>query len=275
MSAQIFQIFFNDETKRALDPGFIPLDNQANPRPEWYEFWVIREYLHTHPLNEADWYGFVSTKFQFKTGLSAELVHKLLQQQQAQADVLLFSPAWDQIAYFQNAFEQGEYWHPGLIASTQAYLKSIHDPRDVRAMVGHGLNTVFSNFVVAKPRFWQRWLVLADALYDFVEGECAGNSAARGQISYGSVQNQAPMRAFLQERLACLVLQEAGYRVLAADLSRHTPLFDAIFLNVPSNYELLRQCDLSKQQFHATGNREFLLQYQALRRQVQLAPGAG
>ena len=37
--------FFDEATRALLDPGFLPLDNTANRRPEWYELWVIREFL--------------------------------------------------------------------------------------------------------------------------------------------------------------------------------------------------------------------------------------
>lgn len=41
----IHQIFYSDDTRRTLDPGFIPLDNLANERPDWREYWPIRKFL--------------------------------------------------------------------------------------------------------------------------------------------------------------------------------------------------------------------------------------
>ena len=46
MSAiHIHQIYYNEQTRAQLDPGYIPLDNTDNPRPEWYEFWVIKQFF--------------------------------------------------------------------------------------------------------------------------------------------------------------------------------------------------------------------------------------
>ena len=41
-----FQIFYNDATRAAVDPAFQPLDNSANERPDWYEYWPIRRFFH-------------------------------------------------------------------------------------------------------------------------------------------------------------------------------------------------------------------------------------
>ena len=35
---KIFQIFYNEATKNSNDPGFLPLDNMENPRPDWREY---------------------------------------------------------------------------------------------------------------------------------------------------------------------------------------------------------------------------------------------
>ena len=37
-----YQIYYSEQTRDALDPGFLPLDNLANPRPDWREYWPIR-----------------------------------------------------------------------------------------------------------------------------------------------------------------------------------------------------------------------------------------
>ncbi|MGH6690087.1 MAG: hypothetical protein ACREF4_05335 [Gammaproteobacteria bacterium] len=45
-----FQIFYNEETRAALDPDFEPLDNSRHQRRDWYEYWPIREFLLTKQL---------------------------------------------------------------------------------------------------------------------------------------------------------------------------------------------------------------------------------
>ena len=41
----IYQIYYSKETRSKLDPGFIPLDNTENQRPDWREFWCIKSFF--------------------------------------------------------------------------------------------------------------------------------------------------------------------------------------------------------------------------------------
>jgi hypothetical protein len=45
MKKFIYQIYYNIETQKKILPGFIPLDNTKNLRPDWFEFWVILNFL--------------------------------------------------------------------------------------------------------------------------------------------------------------------------------------------------------------------------------------
>jgi hypothetical protein len=52
MSAlHIFQIL-NHYTSQELDPDFEVLDNSANQRLDWYEYWPIRKFLLNEPRSE-------------------------------------------------------------------------------------------------------------------------------------------------------------------------------------------------------------------------------
>src|SRR6478752_9593069 len=170
MRAEIRQIFYDEATRRQLDPGFVPLDNTANLRPDWFELSVIRDFLLRASLQEDTWYGFLSPKFRHKTGLGSAEVNAFLRGCDASADVALFSTGWDQISFFLNPFEQGEFWHPGMADLSQEFLAHCGVDLDVRRYVSHTGNTVYSNFVVARPAFWRDWLVLANKLFDLAEG---------------------------------------------------------------------------------------------------------
>jgi hypothetical protein len=54
----VFQIFYDDRSRRSLDGGFIPLDNTRNERPDWFEFWVIRDFLRNNRLDANAWLAF-------------------------------------------------------------------------------------------------------------------------------------------------------------------------------------------------------------------------
>src|SRR5450830_1913998 len=88
----IFQIFYSEKTKSENDHGFKGLDNLANPRPDWREYWSIRDYLINNTLNEDEYYGFFSPKFKGKTNLDAADVHEFIKHHAEEAEIFLFSP---------------------------------------------------------------------------------------------------------------------------------------------------------------------------------------
>src|SRR5262249_23874509 len=107
----IFQIYYSDQTRNILDPGFLPLDNRSNERPDWREYWPIRRFLSSAELREGDFYGFFSPRFKEKTGLSSDDVRRYID---ADYDVISFSHFFDQSCAFANPFEQGEAHHAGF-----------------------------------------------------------------------------------------------------------------------------------------------------------------
>ena len=104
---KLYQIYYSEQSRTQLDPGFIPLDNAANDRPDWREYWPIRRFLREHSdLDPQAYYGFLSPKFREKTGLDAAAVRGFIDQQDGAADVIAFSPYFDQIAFPLSIMEQ-------------------------------------------------------------------------------------------------------------------------------------------------------------------------
>lgn len=267
---QVHQIWYDAATRAALDPGFLPLHNR-NERPDWYELWPIREFLRARELAPDAWYGFLSPTFAEKTGLDAARVRGFLEGVRHKNDVALVSFGWDQVAYFQNPFEQGEVWHPGIRELSQALLRRLGRDVDLGALVTWGGNFTFSNFVVAKAAYWREWLALADPLVELVERDpTALGDAARATTSYGSADYQAPIKTFIQERLPALLLAERRWRVATLDSSDTFPIFEALFVDNGDTRDLLQACDYLKGKYCETGDPRFLEQYRAVRSRVPL-----
>jgi hypothetical protein len=121
-STSIFQIFYDAKSHSDLDKGFIPLDNSSSEHPEFYEFWPILQFLRSNTLVEGHWYGFLSPKFHQKTGLSSAQLYKILGSISSRHQVFLAPYTLDQIIWFDNVFDQGDFWHPGLIQVAQAFV---------------------------------------------------------------------------------------------------------------------------------------------------------
>ena len=213
---QVHQIFYDEVSRNALDPRFIPLDNRANPRPDWREYWPIRQHLLAHTLDEHTLHGFFSWKFGAKTGLTGDQVHAFAGA--SDKDVVLFSPFVEQASFFLNIFEHGEANHPGLLPAMQAFVDAAGLRADLARNVADHSRTVFSNFFVAKPRFWRQWLHLGEQLFEACE--TPGHPIGRlmgAQARYHASVGEVELKVFVAERLASLVLLDGRFTSTAYD----------------------------------------------------------
>jgi hypothetical protein len=202
----IHQILTPHILRQELDPGFAVLDNLSNERPDWFEYWPIRNYLLSHYLDDDAYYGFLSPKFELKTGLTAAVVRDFILHADPATDVVLLSPSIHNSAYYWNVFEHGEAEHPGLMDAAKALFARLALPDDLETFVSDSRNTVFSNYFIAKPRFWRAWLAVNEKLYAIAEtpGDALGE-VLRAPTSYrGAVGVQ--MKVFIMERMASWLL---------------------------------------------------------------------
>lgn len=254
-NALIFQIFYDDKSKRLLDDGFCGLDNTSQEFDGWYEFSPIFEYLSSNRLDDDVWYGFLSPKFRSKTGCDAAYVHDFLDRVPQKAEVVIFSPGWEQLSYFLNPWEQGEVWHPTIAKVTQEFLSVTGRPADLRSLVTDLTTSVFSNYFVAKKRFWMAWLAVAKDLKQFVSSRADVNDLL---ISYGSLNHKAPMKAFMQERLASYVLAAGDFVSVASRRVHAQPVMRRLFPDGEADRKLFFLCDRFKHLYRTTQNKAYL-----------------
>jgi hypothetical protein len=203
-SIEIRQIYYSDETHLQLDPGFIPLDNRGE-QPDWREYWPIRKFLLGHALNEDTLYGFFSPKFGQKTALNSATVHAFIASAQSDADVIAFSPFFDQGAVHLNTFEQAATNHPGIWPIFEQTAALIAPGIDPHAAPMDSRHSIFCNYFVATPAFWRRWLEKCEMLFALAE---AGNSVLGVQLNAPIVYGHTfvPSKVFIIERIVSLLL---------------------------------------------------------------------
>ncbi len=202
----IYQILNHYTSRQDLDPGFGVLDNSANERPDWFEYWPIRKFLLGEPLDDDAYYGFLSPKFRQKTNLTAAAVGRIIGRGGGAPDVFLFSPSIHNSAYFLNVFEHGESEHPGLAAVAARLIARLDPAAVLEDLVSDSRNTVHSNYFVAKPRFWRAWLAVNERLFEIAESaddplgaELRAPTAYRGRAD-------VQMKIFVMERMATWIL---------------------------------------------------------------------
>ncbi len=235
-NVSIYQIYYNEQSRQSLDQGFIPLDNSQIEDKSWYEFSPIFNFLSSTELKDQHWYGFLSPKFTQKTGLNSENVYAIIEKIDSRHDVLLLSHAVDQIIWFDDVFAQGDCWHPGLVRDAEKFFKYANI-KNIEFLLSHSKNFAFSNFVVAKRNYWEKWLTLAKKLFSYAQDTDALNNLTTHR------DQKISMKVFLQERLVSLVLLEQEFRPFALPLEHYLKSY---------NYEareLLIAMDVLKREF--------------------------
>jgi len=208
--AIVHQILNHYTAPSALDPGFRVLDNSANLKPDWYEYWPIRNYLLQEPLDEAVFYGFLSPKFKSKTNLDAAQVMAFVAAVDADTDVVLLSPSIHNSAHYLNVFAHGDARHPGLLGVAERLFARLGRPTDLGTLVTDSRTEVFSNYFLARPRFWRAWLEITEALYAIAEDPAdALGRDLRAPTAYRAGAS-VPMKIFVMERVATWLLAVDG-----------------------------------------------------------------
>src|SRR6202789_3262993 len=208
-AVQIYQILNHYTPREELDPGFEVLDNSANERPDWFEYWPIRRFLLNEALDGTIFYGFLSPNFKLKTSLSSDAVREFILAADSAVDVVLLSPSIHNSAYYLNVFEHGDAEHPGLKNVAKTLFERLGLNSDLDSLVSDSRNTGHSNYFIAKPRFCRSWLENNKKMYAIAEtpGDALGEALCAPTTYRGG--NQVQMKIFVMERIATWLLTGA------------------------------------------------------------------
>ena len=247
---KVYQIYYDQASKEKLDPNFIALDNSSNQRPDWCEYWPIRNVLLNEHFEADTYIGFFSPKFYEKTLLDAKQVSLILNS--SNADVVSFSPYFDQMAIYLNPFFQGEAYHPGLMMVTKALMKYLDIDIDIKLLVSDQTTTIFSNYFVAKYEFWLIWFSYAEKIFHLCESEKSGLANILISNTNHEGKHAIPMKAFVMERLITLVLEQLQ---ISAQIGTNIKTVAYIVNNSTKTDKFFNEliiCDALKGQFRKT-----------------------
>jgi hypothetical protein len=202
--SSIYQIYYSEQTRSEVDPGFLPLDNLLNERPDWREYWPIRRFLLSQELEAERYYGFLSPRFRQKTGLTGHAVHEFIRQLGGAPDVISFSPFFDQMAFPLNIVELAAARHGCADAFAQV-AELVAPTFQMDRSVMSSLDTIYCNFFIAKPHFWTEWLRVCERIFEIAEQALTPLGQALNRfVMYETAS--APAKVFIIERVASLLL---------------------------------------------------------------------
>jgi hypothetical protein len=260
--ARLYMTAYSQETLAQVRGGFLVLDNLQNPRPDWMEYWPIRNYLLSNKLDSECRYGFFSPKFTSKTGLTYAGAIDFIAGCDENVDVVTFSPQPDMGALFLNVFEQGETFDPGFKTIAQELFDNIGLEVDLNAIIMDSRHIVFSNFFVADRKFWLEWLGICEKIFDICE--TAGTKLAKDLCTETSYGSGVQRKVFVIERVASLMLVSSKWKVRPYDTFKCA--WSGTPLNTLKNEATI--CDALKIAYNELKHDEYKSAFAELRRKL-------
>ena len=276
-SVRLFHLAYNQTTFDATPEGFEVLDNRDNPRPDWYEYWPIRQCLLQGQFADCELLGFFSPRFSAKTGLNAidlkefiadaarsEGIEGELQQDLLKRRVYTFCPQAEVVGIFRNPFFAEDFFTEGFLQVSQAVIDWFEWEYDLTRLLTDSRNTVFSNFFIAPGAFWKEWLSLTEQIFQLCENE-PRRPEAIPLLRRTNYPGAPQIKVFLIERVATLLLADSSkWQTLPYNPFRLGQ--SAVFANYRN--EALA-CDALKLAYASTGRTEYLQVFAQISLSVQ------
>ena len=253
MNLYLYQIYYNEKSKKNLDPKFLPLDNSANIKDGWMEYSAIRNVLLNKKFKNEVYIGFFSPRLKEKTGLTYKDIFRSIEKRSEL--IYSFSPAFQSSTLFKNSFLHVEHWHPGLLRLASVYSSEVNLNVDLNNLVQDDSKIIFSNYFVAKYELWREWFQYSEKLYKFSQ------DSAINKTTYHAGHFNYSFKPFLMERLISLVLEK---NKINASIE-----FDPILQPRDFKIETLITLNSFKTQYIKTNNKKYLDLYDNLIRKVK------
>jgi hypothetical protein len=175
-------------------------------------------------------------------------------------DVIAFSPFFDLAAAYNNVFHQAVMSHPGITEALKLAFHVINPSIDITTLITHSQNTIFCNYFVANRRFWNRWLMCCEDIFELCEDVESEESKLLNTLVSHSMDSYAA-KVFIIERVATFLLasEPDQWKVRCYD-SIKLPTSPAQLNNFP---ELLLQLDALKLAYDNTRNQAYLSVFHA------------
>ena len=165
MNIKLYQIVY-DQSQITGDEGFTVYSNAHNNCDKLHnhrEYPVFLESYKTGLCNNNDYTGFLSWKFNKKTGWCGR---------DLDAAIRVTS---DKQVYFincgprvKNVWSHGERRHGGIISLTQEVLDNLNIDINISSVHQDASKTCFCNYWVGTPEFWSKYITFTEPIYSYL-----------------------------------------------------------------------------------------------------------
>ncbi len=164
---KIFQIFYNEVSKKKIDPSFTPYDNSKGDA-KWFEYGVFRDNYLNGEFKKNEYTGFLSWKFQQKTGITGYEFLEFIRKNPGY-DVYFINPFQLYTNRFKNVWDSGEYSHPGLKEIVNSIFQKIGYKIDLDKIVNSHEDSLYCNYWVGNLRFWNLFMEFCEPIFTYIE----------------------------------------------------------------------------------------------------------
>jgi hypothetical protein len=236
---KIHQIYYLDSQRPFLDPAFIPYDNRENARPQWAEYHVFQKEYAARPCPDGEYLGYFSWKFGAKTRLSGRRFIKFIAESPG-ADVYFVNPYPLHGRLFKSVWEQGEFYHPGILRFSESIIRRAGYAFDLTSLVNDDSSLLFCNYWVGNNTFWNRYMRFASDVERVLLNELTPAEQAFLHSTADLERKTLSHIPFILERLFSTLVPNApdltyrAYRYSAADLrARYGAVRGTLFRLLP------------------------------------------
>jgi hypothetical protein len=223
------------------------LDNSDNIRPDWFEYWPIRKFLTGVELIEDQYYGFFSPRFQLKTGHDYHSLEKEITACSNDLDMLFICPQ-PEIGYvFKNIFYGFNAFDPGALETYQRVFDKIGENVDLKGLITDSRNTIYSNYIIAKPVFWRKWLAICEKIFNIAEGH-TDDVELKNELNIITNHDSAQRKIFMIEGIATHMVKHYDLKIKSIELD-NTKAWAGIFYPIKKDAIV---CDALKIAYQAT-----------------------
>lgn len=210
---KIYQVYYNEESKKGLDRQFIPYDNTNPAKEKEYEYGVIRNiYNKLDPFKDDKLFGVLSWKFKEKTGLNGKDFISWINKNKGY-DVYIVNPFPELSYLFYNSWYQGEYWHPGLLELTEKLFNE--GCIDLYLNKRHDINSCsFCNYFVANKKFYKEYIYYCEKLYNAITNTDDKAKKLLFDVNVYGGDTSAAFFPFIFERMLSTIITNKNFKVL-------------------------------------------------------------
>lgn len=130
---------------------------------------------------------------------------------------------------YLNVFEHGNRCHPGMVEMLDMFMRLINVAVDYPDLVMDLRTSIFCNYLVAQPVFWEKWFTVTERMFQICEFETGELSdCIKGLTDYRQ-KTPVDMKVFIAERIAWLILAlDPTLSVAAYDIEK-MPWYEVIY----------------------------------------------